>query len=57
MAVKMVTTVKRFIGTAAERAAMSITDIPVGSSFFESDTGVIYVFNGAAWTKKIYPAS
>lgn len=57
MAVKMVTTVKRFIGTAAERAAMSITDIPVGSSFFESDTGLIYVFNGAAWTKKIYPAS
>ena len=57
MAVKLVTHSPRYIGTAAERAAMSTTGVPVGASFFESDTGIIYIFNGSDWTKKIYPAS
>lgn len=45
----------RYIGTAAERAAMD--PVPnVGSEFFESDTGLTYVFcGGTTWTKKLYP--
>lgn len=45
----------RYIGTAAERAAMDPAPA-VGSEFFESDTGLTYVFcGGTTWTKKVYP--
>lgn len=47
MAGVMVTTVKRFIGTAAEIAAITLTGLPVGSTFFESDTGILKVLNTA----------
>lgn len=47
MAVSLVTTVKRFIGTAAEIAAFDLTGIPIGSTFLESDTGILKVLNAA----------
>lgn len=47
MAAQLVTTIKRYIGTAAEIAAMTLTGIPTGSTFFESDTGILKVLNAA----------
>lgn len=45
----------RYIGTAAERAAMDPVPV-IGSEFFESDTGLTYVFCGeTTWSKKLYP--
>lgn len=57
MAVVLVTVISRYMGTAAERAAMDTTGVRTGSEFFESDTGLTYIFNGATWTKKLYPAT
>lgn len=54
----IVTTIKKLIGTAAQRAAMSADDrnaTPAGSTFFETDTGFLYVLNNAtprAWVLK-----
>lgn len=56
MAVVLVTKINRYDGTAAEMAAMTVTGIPVGSTFFQNDTGFIYILNGTGnWTKKLYP--
>ena len=46
----LVTTINRFIGTAAERAGMSTTRLPLGSTFFETDTKLQYALdNLEAW--------
>ncbi len=56
---QIVTTVKRFIGTAAERAAMSEADrnaTPAGSTYLESDTGLLYVLDNETprvWQPKV----
>lgn len=47
LAVQLVTRINRYIGTAAEIAALTLTDIPVGSTFFESDTGILKILNAA----------
>lgn len=47
MAVQLVTKINRYIGTAAEIAAMTLTGIPTGSTFFESDTGILKILNAA----------
>lgn len=47
MAAQLVTKINRYIGTAAEIAAMTLTGIPTGSTFFESDTGILKVLNAA----------
>jgi len=47
MAAKLVTTIKRFVGTAAEIAALSLTGIPAGSTFFETDTSRMKILNEA----------
>lgn len=47
LAVEIVTTIKRFIGTAAEIAAFDLTGVPTGSEFIESDTGVRKMLNAA----------
>lgn len=53
MAVTLVTTIKRFEGTAAEMAAMDVTGVPAGSTFFQNDTGLIFSLSAAgAWTEK-----
>jgi hypothetical protein len=45
----------RYIGTVTERTNMD--PLPaVGAEFFESDTGLTYVFcGGTTWTLKLYP--
>lgn len=47
LAVRLITTIKRFVGTAAEIAAFDLTDIPTGSEFIESDTGKRKILNAA----------
>jgi hypothetical protein len=47
MAVTLLTTIKRFMGTAVEMVAMDTTGLPVGSTFFQFDTGLIYALNGS----------
>lgn len=47
MAVQLVTKINRYIGTAAELAALTLTGIPVGSTFFEADTGILKTLSAA----------
>ena len=47
MAVQLVTKINRYIGTTAEIAALTLTGIPAGSTFFESDTGILKILNAA----------
>lgn len=47
MAVQLVTKINRYIGTAAEIAALTLTGIPVGSTFFEADTGILKTLSAA----------
>jgi len=44
-----------YIGTSTERVSMN--PLPaVGAEFFESKTGLTYIFcGGTTWTKKLYP--
>ena len=51
MAEILITRVQNYIGTAAERAAMTTTKLPAGSKFFETDNHLIYIWDGAAWHK------
>lgn len=46
MAVKLITQSNRYIGTSAD---VKPTSPPAASSFIETDTGVEYIYNGAAW--------
>ena len=55
MAVKLESTIKRFIGLSTDTKPIWEDEtnerlLPAGSSFLESDTGKIFRFNGAGWT-------
>jgi len=53
MTVVLVTTIQRFMGTAAEMAAMSVVGIKAGSTFFQTDTGLLYTLDsGGSWAVK-----
>ena len=54
MAATLVTAIKNYIGTAAERVALSTTGLAAGSTFYESD-GFLQVYNGTAWIPSILP--
>lgn len=49
MAAILIKNTQHWVGTAAERAAMSTTGIYAGSTFEETDTGLIYKWSGSAW--------
>ncbi len=42
-----------YIGTEADRTGMTAPEI--GAEFFESDTGLTYIYCGTDWTLKLYP--
>ena len=45
----------RYIGTETERTGMDPLPV-IGAEYFESDTGLTYVFcGGTTWTLKLYP--
>jgi len=50
MAAVLITDTQNYIGTAAERAGLTTTAVKAGATFFETDTQLIYVWTGAAWT-------
>ncbi len=53
MAAVLVTTIKRFLGTAAEMAALNVAKVPAGSTFFQTDTGLLYNLDSAGfWAVK-----
>ena len=47
MAVKKETTIQRFIGLAND--SKPTTGVPVGSTFFETDTHKTFTYNGSSW--------
>ena len=49
MAASLITTIQRHIGTATERAAMSTTGLPAGSTFYETDTTLLKVWDLTTW--------
>ena len=49
MAESLITSIHRLIGTAAERAAFSTTGLPVGSTFYETDTFLTYIWDLSSW--------
>jgi len=49
MAASRITTIHSFVGTASERAAMSTTGLPAGSTFRETDTKLVYIWDGSDW--------
>jgi len=53
MAVVKLSQIERFIGTAAEMLLYDTTGIPVGSTFFQSDTGKMFALEPAGtWSEK-----
>ena len=61
MAVKLESTIKRWFGDStdpkpapglvqANGNTIGVADVPVGSAFFEEDTGRVYRWNGSSWT-------
>jgi hypothetical protein len=49
LAEKLIRNIQSWLGTAAERVAMSTTGVQAGSTFEETDTGLIYKWSGTAW--------
>lgn len=49
MAAVLIASTQNYIGTAAERGSMTTTSVKAGSTFFEWDTQLVYVFNGSIW--------
>jgi len=47
----LITIVKRFIGLSTDTKS---TDAHIGSTFFESNTGYMYIYNGYAWLPKSF---
>lgn len=45
----LITDTQKYIGTAAEKAAMSTTGVKAGSIFIETDTQILYIWDGSAW--------
>ena len=49
MAAIMITNTQSYIGTAADKAALTTTNIKAGSTFIETDTQIQYIWNGSSW--------
>jgi len=49
MAETRIGVIQKHLGTASERAAMSTTGLPLGSTFYETDTKLTYIFDLSNW--------
>ena len=49
MAYSQIRQTNDYIGTNAERVAMSTSEMPAGSTFYETDTKAAYIYSGSAW--------
>lgn len=52
MAIEEIGAIKRYIGTEAEIAAMSVTEVLPGSTAYAHDTGRTYIFAAGAWVDR-----
>lgn len=50
MTVKLVTTVQKFIGVSTDAKP---ADAPVGSTFYELNTGEAFIFDGSNWVEDL----
>lgn len=50
MAAIWITDAQRYIGTAADKAALATGSVKAGATFLETDTRVTYIWNGSSWT-------
>lgn len=49
----VVTAIKRYVGISTDTKPTIVIDCPVGSTFYETDTGEMYIANAAAaWAIK-----
>ena len=53
MADTLITRIQTHIGTSTERAAMSTTGLPLGSTFYETDTTLTKIWDLSVW--QLYP--
>lgn len=49
MEAKIIDNPRDYIGTNAERIAMSTAGVKAGSGFYETDTKAVYIFDGTLW--------
>jgi len=52
MAAIRVTNIQRYIGTAAEKAALATGSLMAGALFTETDTSKLYIWDGTTWQAK-----
>lgn len=55
MAVTRIATPHHYVGLAAD--AKPTVGVPPGSRFYERDTGLEFIWDGAAWGQRIFPAA
>lgn len=55
MTVQRVATPHAYTGLSSD--TKPTTDVPAGSTFFETDTGHDFVFDGTNWGQRLYPTS
>jgi hypothetical protein len=48
--VVLITSIRTFVGVSGDTKP---TDAPAGSTFYETDTRTIHVYNGSAWSAKL----
>lgn len=54
MAIKLVTAIKRFIGTAAEIAGLSLTEVPAASTAYDTTNKKMQILDSAGnWVDKV----
>ena len=46
---RLISHIQKYIGTQAERAGMSTTGVKAGSTFYETDTKLTYIWTSSAW--------
>jgi hypothetical protein len=49
MAENLITRIQRYTGTAAERGTLVTTGLPLGSTFYETDTRNLYIWDLTSW--------
>lgn len=52
MAITLLKNITKYAGTAAERAAMDVSRVNTGDTYFEWDTSKLYIYSGTAWVEK-----
>lgn len=55
MAVTRISTPHHYVGLAGDTKPTA--DVPAGSRFIERDTGLEFIWDGAAWGQIIYPTA